>query len=167
MHEVRPGMNNPLPDKGDQEILVTLRCAAEAECLKEIRAAVGAAALRCGCAEEEAQDIVLAVDEACQNVIRHAYGGAPGGEMIVEVRRTGDGMEVSLTDFAETVDAPSTTVSSRVPWTTCVRADSAFPLHQRDHGRSPVFGAARGPRQPARNARHRHRRSHGGLERIA
>ena len=107
MHEVRPGMNNPLPDKGDQEILVTLRCAAEAECLKKIRAAVGAAALRCGCAEEEAQDIVLAVDEACQNVIRHAYGGAPGGEMIVEVRRTGDGMEVSLTDFAETVD-PST-----------------------------------------------------------
>ena len=100
-------MNNPLPDKGDQEILVTLRCAAEAECLKEIRAAVGAAALRCGCAEEEAQDIVLAVDEVCQNVIRHAYGGAPGGEMIVEVRRTGDGMEVSLTDFAETVD-PST-----------------------------------------------------------
>ena len=100
-------MKNPAPNRVDGEVLVALRCPAQAERLKEIRAAVGEAALRCGCVEEVAQDIVLAVDEACQNVIRHAYGGAPGGEMIVEVRRIDDGMEVSLTDFAETVD-PST-----------------------------------------------------------
>lgn len=100
-------MNTPLPDKVDEEVLVALRCPARAERLKDIRAAVGEAASRCGYSKEVASDIVLAVDEACQNVIRHAYGGASGGEMIVEVRRTGDGMEVSLTDFAETVD-PST-----------------------------------------------------------
>jgi sigma-B regulation protein RsbU (phosphoserine phosphatase) len=104
MHEARPQLKTQHPDEADGEVLVALRGPARAERLKDIRAAVGEAALRCGCAEEVAQDIVLAVDEACQNVIRHAYGGAPGGEMIVQVRRTGDGMEVSLTDFAETVD---------------------------------------------------------------
>jgi len=107
MHEVRSGMNTPIPDKFAGEVLVALRCPARAEHLKDIRVAVGDAALRCGYSKEVASDIVLAVDEACQNVIRHAYGGTPGGEMIVEVRRTGDGMEVALTDFAETVD-PST-----------------------------------------------------------
>ena len=100
-------MSKPAPDKIDEEVLAEIRCLAQAEHLKDIRAVVGEAALRCGCVEKEAQDIVLAVDEACQNVIRHAYGGEPGGEMIVEVRRIGDGIEVRLTDFAETVD-PST-----------------------------------------------------------
>ena len=33
---------------------------------------------------------MLAVDEACQNVIRHAYGGDPSQEIYVDVRRVAD-----------------------------------------------------------------------------
>jgi sigma-B regulation protein RsbU (phosphoserine phosphatase) len=58
----------------------------------------------CGCSEGVARDIVIAVDEACQNVIRHAYKGAPNGQVILDIGRDGDNMVLSLHDFAATVD---------------------------------------------------------------
>jgi len=72
--------------------------------LKRVREAVAAALDEAGCPGEAARDCVLAVDEACQNVIRHAYGGDPDGDIILEIRRDGDDVVVLLRDFAETVD---------------------------------------------------------------
>ena len=57
-----------------------------------------------GAGDRERDDIVLAVDEACQNVIRHAYGAEAGGEMVVTVRRESGGLAVLLRDFAKPVD---------------------------------------------------------------
>jgi sigma-B regulation protein RsbU (phosphoserine phosphatase) len=45
----------------------------------------------------------MAVDEACQNVIRHAYGGKPG-EIVLEIERSGDRVVVWVRDFARPVD---------------------------------------------------------------
>src|SRR5262245_52271118 len=49
-------------------------------------------------------DVVIAVDEACQNVIRHAYGGRPDGVIELDVRCTGDELQVEVRDFAPPVD---------------------------------------------------------------
>ena len=72
--------------------------------LKLVRSAVFDTAKMCGCSESVARDIVIAVDEACQNVIRHAYKGSPDGKIILDISRDGDGIILSLRDFADPVD---------------------------------------------------------------
>jgi len=75
--------------------------------LRGVRARVSEAARRCGCTESCVDDVVRAVDEACQNVIRHAYGGDRIGEVVLRVEREGAELVFSLIDFAEPVCMPS------------------------------------------------------------
>lgn len=83
--------------------LLAARFDATPECLCGLRHSVEAAALAAGCGKEVAADVVLAVDEACQNVIRHGYGGR--GEVALEIRRNAVcELEVQLIDFAPSVD---------------------------------------------------------------
>ncbi|MES2626669.1 MAG: ATP-binding protein [Pseudomonadota bacterium] len=44
--------------------------------------------------------IVLAVGEACMNIIQHAYGKEEQGDIILEVEKRGEDMTFRLTDFA-------------------------------------------------------------------
>ena len=64
-----------------------------------------AVAVRGACApflDEEGLDAVeLAVVEAATNVIRHGYGGRPGGRLSVSVEQVPDGVGVDLVDHAE------------------------------------------------------------------
>jgi sigma-B regulation protein RsbU (phosphoserine phosphatase) len=86
------------------ERLLDLRFPARADQLCEVRDAVRACIFGIGAGEECINDVVLAVDEACQNVIRHAYGGKPGGEIRLRVDRLDDELVFSLRDFAPKVD---------------------------------------------------------------
>lgn len=97
-------MPNPVPMGAEGELLAAATFAADAERLKDIRAAVREATRRCGFADEAAGDIVLVVDEACQNIIRHAYGTAPAGDIVLEIRRSAGALIVTLRDFAAPVD---------------------------------------------------------------
>lgn len=85
--------------------LLRLRFPAQPDRLKDVRAAVRSAVTRGGCTPSCARDIVLAVDEACQNVIRHAYGGDAEGEIELEIERQDDRLVFWLRDFAPRVDA--------------------------------------------------------------
>ncbi len=41
----------------------------------------------------------MAMDEACGNIIAHAYGGNGKGEILLAGRLIEDGLEIALTDF--------------------------------------------------------------------
>ena len=51
-----------------------------------------------GLREEQAQCVVLAVDEACTNAIRHSYKGAPDGELELLLRSNEHAIEIELAD---------------------------------------------------------------------
>ena len=84
--------------------LLELRVPARADQLRTVRDAVREHAGSCGCRDQTLDDIVLAVDEACQNIIRHAYRGDPDGTIVLEIERCGDDLIFSLRDFAPPID---------------------------------------------------------------
>jgi anti-sigma regulatory factor (Ser/Thr protein kinase) len=57
-----------------------------------------------GFTEEEVKRIVLAMDEACANVIRHAYAGDPTGTIVIEAGPLEDGVFFEVTDRGRKVD---------------------------------------------------------------
>jgi len=80
------------------------RFRAEAGQLSSMRKAVEECVLGCGAAQETACDVVRAVDEACQNIIRHAYGGKAGGDIVLEIEAQPGELIISLKDFAPRID---------------------------------------------------------------
>jgi serine/threonine-protein kinase RsbW len=51
--------------------------------------------------EEDLEDIGLAIDEACTNVITHSYGGGKGGIIQVEINMEPNKVTITLTDKGE------------------------------------------------------------------
>jgi serine/threonine-protein kinase RsbW len=66
--------------------------------LERIRAFVSDAARRTGFTEEDVNKIELAVDEACSNVIEHAYGREVDGDIEVAVRADRGKITVTVSD---------------------------------------------------------------------
>ena len=86
------------------EMLFEARFPARADRLKLVRGSIWAAARMCGFSDSIAQNIVLAVDEACQNIIVHGYKERENGEILLSVLRTSEALHVRLRDFAPIVD---------------------------------------------------------------
>lgn len=80
------------------------RFAARAELLQGARTAVRDYLSKRGIAETDANDIVLVVDEACQNVIRHAYRGTEAGDIVIEMALEGPHLVIHIRDFAPEID---------------------------------------------------------------
>jgi len=91
-------------DKVGPENIFHVNFPSQPDRLKLVRSAVFDTAKMCGCSESVARDIVIAVDEACQNVIRHAYKGSPDGKIVLDISRDGDSVVLNLRDFADAVD---------------------------------------------------------------
>ncbi|MEE2676956.1 MAG: ATP-binding protein [Myxococcota bacterium] len=87
--------------------LLDLRFPARATELKPARHAVKEAVRGAGCSEAVARDIVLALDEACQNVIRYAYGPERAGDIGLTIEQAGDQLVFVLTDWAPPIDRES------------------------------------------------------------
>lgn len=77
---------------------------ARADELQAVREVVSKACEDCGCTRSMATDIVIAVGEACQNVVRHAYRGTEGGTATLEIYCKDGIIEFHLQDSAPSVD---------------------------------------------------------------
>jgi sigma-B regulation protein RsbU (phosphoserine phosphatase) len=86
------------------ERIAQMRVASRPDCLRLVRAVVNEVGNAAGCSSDCTSQMVMAVDEACQNIIRHAYGGDPEGEIVVDIRRQDDHIAIHLLDFAAPVD---------------------------------------------------------------
>jgi anti-sigma regulatory factor (Ser/Thr protein kinase) len=86
------------------ELMLEQRFGAGLGGLKRVRAAVLDTARRCGFADLAARDVALAVDEACKNIIVHAYGGESPDDIVLRIFRCPTGIVVQLRDFAPAVD---------------------------------------------------------------
>ena len=87
-----------------EEFLLELRFPAQPDRMAVVRETVRGAARLCGFDERTTHDIVLAVGEACQNVILHSYAGRDDGQILLDIRRGGDRLILRVTDFGPPVD---------------------------------------------------------------
>ena len=89
-------------DASGEEVIVTLP--ADVKCLGTVRRVVEAAAQSAGLPADHVYEVVLAVHEACANVIQHAYAGRPGGTFTVACHRQPGGLEVRVRDQGKPFD---------------------------------------------------------------
>ncbi len=75
-----------------------------AEQLAPLRQFVRDLARRQGCCEENLEHMVMAINEACMNVIQHAYHGKDDGEIVIEFWQDGNELLIRILDFAESVE---------------------------------------------------------------
>lgn len=87
--------------------LVKLQIPAKAERLCLVRALVKRAVELAGCDDDLAEKLVIAVNEACMNVIEHAYKKDDSGEIILEIHNNGHHLLFRLQDYAEPIDLDS------------------------------------------------------------
>ena len=87
-----------------EETIVELRFPAHPDRMTLVRSTVRGAAVFCGLDPATTQEIVLAVGEACQNVMQHGYAGLDTGDILLTILRGEEGIVVRVTDFAPPID---------------------------------------------------------------
>ena len=84
--------------------LVSLSFCSRASRLKLLRCVIRDAADIAGLDEEATDAVVLAVNEACMNIIQHAYEMESNGRIDVSVIQEKDALVFQLRDYAKRVD---------------------------------------------------------------
>jgi serine/threonine-protein kinase RsbW len=86
--------------KNNSELVVKSRT----ENLSLIRDFISDKASESGLSNEEVENIMLAVDEACTNIIKHAYKSFPDGKIIIKVDYNSDKLLITIIDYGSTFD---------------------------------------------------------------
>ncbi len=60
-----------------------------------------------GCQPDITDKLVIAVNEACMNVIQHAYKGDDSGEIVLEILNNNNRLLFRLQDYAAPIDLDS------------------------------------------------------------
>lgn len=74
------------------------------ENLSEIRDFISSAALNAGFLKDTVDNIILAVDEACTNIIKHAYKYFPDGEIVLTLKTTEDTFTIEIIDYGKSFE---------------------------------------------------------------
>lgn len=88
----------------DSVRLVELRFPSRSDRLRMVREVVRQAGSITGIHVDETERMVIAVNEACMNVIQHAYGSDAGGDIVLDVLLGDSSLEFRLIDFAEQIE---------------------------------------------------------------
>lgn len=91
-------------DKAPSRYLGGLAGSSDPENLRLVRRKVTEVLTQLGFGEQQRQTMVLAVDEAVANVIRHAYGGCSDGRVELSVWLDTDAVRFELRDYADPID---------------------------------------------------------------
>jgi len=83
---------------------VVLEIPSDPECLFLVRSLVERVSQRLGFPEEDVGKMTLAVDEACANVIRHAYGNRRGERIVLTLTAREDRLEILIRDFGRPLE---------------------------------------------------------------
>ncbi len=81
-----------------------LKVKSKTENLSLIRDFISTSAAEAGVTTDVVENIILAVDEACTNIIKHAYKSFPDGEMIIKTKSTLSRFVVSITDYGNSFE---------------------------------------------------------------
>jgi serine/threonine-protein kinase RsbW len=81
-----------------QEKHISKRILSRTDKLSEVREFVDAAARTFGFSEEDIAHIILAVDEACTNIIKHAYQYQKDKEIEISIFRSTQSFEIRIYD---------------------------------------------------------------------
>jgi serine/threonine-protein kinase RsbW len=89
--------NNYIDDK---KLIVQSRT----ENLSVVRDYIHDAALKAGINPEKVGDIILAVDEACTTIIKHAYKSIPDGKIEIQVLNNHKKFTIVITDYGSSFE---------------------------------------------------------------
>ncbi len=84
---------------------VSLSITSVPKLLRTVRCMVAEIASLAGFSDKDCDEICLAVDEACSNIIRHSYKERTDGEIILTCRIEPGTFRISIRDFGEKFDA--------------------------------------------------------------
>jgi serine/threonine-protein kinase RsbW len=74
------------------------------ENLSLIRDFISNSAAEAGIKTDVIENMILAVDEACTNIIKHAYKSYPDGELIIKTKSTANRFIISITDYGKSFE---------------------------------------------------------------
>ena len=140
-------MSNRKKDKASE-----LRVKSKTENLSQIRDFVSEKALEAGLPVSAVEKIMLAVDEACTNIIKHAYKSSPEGEIILNVNYDDEKFTITIIDYGksfnpETIPLPDLQKYYRehkvggLGISRFVMGESCLNCHTKVHGTNHPAGA--------------------------
>ncbi|MFO0832835.1 MAG: ATP-binding protein [Phycisphaerales bacterium] len=97
---------------GTSHAALAMDLPSDARYLCAVRAFIGEVCRRHGFAEMQTSQVVLAVDEALANVMKHGYGGRPDGRISLRISAVADGVKgpglsFTIDDWGRQVDPSS------------------------------------------------------------
>ena len=84
-----------------------LKVKSKTENLSVIRDFISTSAAEARVTPDVVENIILAVDEACTNIIKHAYKSFPDGELIIKTKSTQSRFIISITDYGNSFEPDS------------------------------------------------------------
>ena len=98
-------LKRPVKLKTKSKIEKELKVTSRTENLSVIREFIQSAARQVGMKPGMTEDIMLAVDEACTNIIKHAYKSFPEGEILLKLKYSDHKLIITIKDFGQSFHA--------------------------------------------------------------